>query len=167
MVIVARRWALAVHGGAKDIPPEEDRAHRDGCLRALAAGRAILERGGPSLEAAEAAVRVLEDDPTFNAGTGSALNRAGEVEMCSAIMSGKDLSVGGVAVIKGVRHPVSVARLVMDEEEILIAGPGARDFARERGAELCDPGELVVEKQREALREHDTVGAVALDTNGN
>ena len=161
------RWALAVHGGAKEIAPGEEQAHREGCLRALAAGREILERGGAALDAVETAVRVLEDDPTFNAGRGSALNSAGEVEMCSAIMSGKDLAVGGVAVIKGVRHPVSVARLVMAEDEILIAGPGARAFASRKGAELCDPSDLIVEKQREALHEHDTVGAVALDTDGN
>jgi beta-aspartyl-peptidase (threonine type) len=161
------RWALAVHGGAKEIAPGEAQAHRDGCLKALAAGREILEQGGAALDAVETAVRVLEDDPTFNAGRGSALNAAGEVEMCSAIMSGKDLAVGAVAVIKGVRHPVSVARLVMDEDEILIAGPGARTFANSKGAELCDPAELIVEKQREALHEHDTVGAVALDCDGN
>jgi L-asparaginase / beta-aspartyl-peptidase len=162
------RWLLAVHGGAKEIEPGEEAAHREGCRAALDAGRAVLERGGSALDAVEASVRVLEADPTFNAGTGSALNAAGEVEMCAALMSGLDLAVGAVAIIRGVRHPVSVARLVMAQDDaILIAADGARSFAAENGAELCDPKDLIVPKQRTALAEHDTVGAVARDEAGN
>ncbi|WP_129792411.1 isoaspartyl peptidase/L-asparaginase [Sphingosinicella sp. CPCC 101087] len=166
-VLLERGWALAVHGGAKEIEPGEEAANRRGCARALDAGRAVLERGGAAVDAVEAAVRVLEDDPTFNAGYGSALNEAGEVEMCAAVMSGRDLAVGAVGVIKGVRNPVGVARLLVAERAILVAGDGARQFAIERGATLCDPRDLVVEKQRVSLKEHDTVGAVALDTSGN
>ncbi|WP_284734407.1 isoaspartyl peptidase/L-asparaginase family protein [Sphingosinicella terrae] len=161
------RWALAVHGGAKLIAPDAREGNRRGCLAALAAGRTVLTRGGSAIDAVEAAVRILEADPTFNAGKGSALTGEGEIEMCAAIMSGVDLAVGAVGVIKAVRHPISVARLLMPEDEILVAGPGARRFAAEKGAELCDPEELVVEKQRRELAEHDTVGAVALDTAGN
>lgn len=162
------QWLLVVHGGAKEIGPGEEEAHRSGCKAALAAGRSVLARGGGAVDAVEAAVRSLEADPTFNAGTGSALNAAGEVEMCAALMSGLDLKVGAVGIIKGVSHPVSVARLVMEEEDaILLAGEGARQFAVEKGAELCDPDDLIVEKQEEALAEHDTVGAVARDKAGN
>lgn len=160
-------WLLAVHGGAKEIEPGEEDAHREGCRAAMSAGRAVLELDGSAIDAVEAAVRVLETDPTFNAGTGSALNEAGEVEMCAALMSGVDLKVGAVGIIRGVRHPISVARLMMEEDAILVAADGARSFAAARGAELCDPGELIVEKQRAALAEHDTVGAVARDRAGN
>jgi beta-aspartyl-peptidase (threonine type) len=159
-------WALAVHGGAGEVAPEEARAKREGCRRALAAGRALLVAGGSALDAAEAAVRVLEDDPVFNAGYGSALNDAGEVEMCAAMMSGRDLAVGAVGVIQGVRHPVSVARLLIDEDPVLLAGPGARAFAEAKGAELCDPDALAGAGQM-AEAAHDTVGAVALDQAGN
>lgn len=161
-------WLLAVHGGAKEIGAEEEEAHREGCRAALQAGRAVLERGGSALDAVEASVRALEADPIFNAGTGSALNRDGEIEMCAALMSGIDLGIGAVGIVKGVRHPVSVARLVMEGGgEILLAGEGARRFAAERGAELCDPEDLIVEKQRLAIAKHDTVGAVARDRAGN
>ena len=160
-------WCLAVHGGAKTIEPEEEEANRAGCLAALFAGRAVLARGGNALDAVEASVRVLESEPIFNAGRGSALTLDGEVEMCAAIMSGVDLAVGGVGVITGVRHPVSVARHLLAEDEILLAGEGARRFAAERDAELCDPRDLIVEKQRRELAEHDTVGAVARDSHGN
>jgi beta-aspartyl-peptidase (threonine type) len=161
-------WLLAVHGGAKEIEPEEEKAHREGCRLALQAGRAVLERGGSALDAVEASVRALEADPTFNAGTGSALNADGEVEMCAALMSGIDLRIGAVGTIRGVRHPVGVARLVMEEERaILLAGEGARRFAAEKGAELCEPEDLIVEERRLALAAHDTVGAVARDRAGN
>lgn len=161
-------WLLAVHVGAKEIPPEEEEANRAGCRVGLAAGRAVLAAGGTALDAVEASVRALEADPTFNAGTGSALNEAGEVEMCAAVMSGLDLRVGAVGIIKGVRHPVSVARLVMEDgKAILLAAEGARAFAAEKRAELCDPGDLIVEKQRRAPAGHDTVGAVARDRFGN
>jgi beta-aspartyl-peptidase (threonine type) len=168
MKLAAGTWAFAVHGGAKEIAAGEREANRRGCRCALDAGRAVLVRGGSALDAVEAAVRLLEDDPAFNAGYGSALSEAGEVEMCAALMDGRDRSVGAVGVIKGVRHPVSVARLLLSEEEILLAGPGARAFAESKGAELCPPQALIVEKQKEELAEaHDTVGAVALDRAGN
>jgi beta-aspartyl-peptidase (threonine type) len=164
----AKRWSLAVHGGAKEIGADEEADNRAGVRRALQAGRLILDSGGSAVAAVEAAVRVLEDDPAFNAGYGSALNASGAVEMCAAVMSGRDLSIGAVGVIPGVRHPVSVARLLLAEPEILLAGPSARDFAEAKGAELCDPAALIVPAQREALKEAcDTVGAVALDTNGD
>jgi len=161
-------WALAVHGGAKEIAADEEAANRDGCAAALAAGRAILERGGSALDAVEAAVRSLEDDPVFNAGRGSVRNAAGEVEMCAAIMSGIDLAVGAVTVVKGMRHPVSVARLLLGEHEILLAGEGAHDFAAHHGIELLASERPLFSAFGTARRSgHDTVGAVALDQDGN
>ena len=158
-------WALAVHGGAKEIAPDEEAANRDGVDRALAAGRNVLAYGGSAVAAVEAAVRMLEDDPTFNAGSGSVPNSAGEIEMCAALMEGSDLSIGAVGIIRGVRNPVTVARMLMDEPTILLAGDGARNFARLRGAELWDPSEPSSEREL-AFADHDTVGAVALDLDG-
>src|SRR3954468_6884643 len=99
-------WGLILHGGAKEIEPDEIEAHRNGCLAAVEAGRAVLVANGSAVEAVEAAVRQLESDPTFNAGYGGALNSEGEVEMCSGIMEGTGFNVGAVAVIKGVWHPI-------------------------------------------------------------
>jgi beta-aspartyl-peptidase (threonine type) len=158
------RWALIIHGGAKEIAPEEEADNREGLREAIEAGQAVLEAGGTAVDAVEASVRVLEALPVFNAGLGSALNHLGEVEMCSAIMDGSTLDIGAVGAVKDVRHPISVARRMLPEKHILIAGDGAFMFARDNDLELCAPGELVTEKQAE---EHDTVGAVALDGNGN
>ena len=160
-------WAIVVHGGAKTIKPEEEQANRDGCLDALRTARAVLSSGGTALDAVEQAVRRLEDDPTFNAGQGSELNSAGEVEMCAAIMSGSDLAVGAVTVIKEVRNPIAVARLLLPERWILLAADGALDFAREQGAEMRAPTELRARAPRERIEAHDTGGAVALDRHGN
>lgn len=161
-------WTLAVHGGAKEIRADEEAGNRQGIYRALRAGRSILEAGGTALDAVEAAVRVLEDDPAFNAGYGSVLTSAGDVEMCAAIMSGSDLSIGAVGAVPCVRHPVSVARLLLTEPEILLAGPQARDFAKEKGAELCTPQDLAAAAGHAALTDAcDTVGAVAMDTMGD
>lgn len=159
------RWAIIVHGGAKDIPPSLEQVHRDGCLLALAAGQAILEAGGSALDAVESAVRALEDDPTFNAGYGAVLNARGEVELDAAIMDGATLDVGGVAAVKTLRHPISVAASMLPETPVLLVGDGAECFAREHDAELCDPTDLVVERPGDPGC--DTVGCVALDRHGN
>ncbi len=157
-------WALILHGGAKEIKPEEEADNRSGCAEAAEAGAAILRDGGSAIDAVEAAVRVLERLPAFNAGYGSVLNALGEVEMCSALMDGETLDIGGVAAITGVRHPISVARAMLRETPILIAGDGARAFAEEKDAELCPPEEMIAPTQE---GDHDTVGAVAIDIHGN
>jgi beta-aspartyl-peptidase (threonine type) len=156
---------LIVHGGAKEIAPGEEEENRCGLVEAIAAGSRVLARGGTALDAVEASIRILESLPVFNAGYGSALNHIGEVEMCAAIMDGNTLGIGAVGAIKAVRHPISVAKAMLPEQHILIAGEGAFMFARDHHAELCDPAELITEKQR--AESHDTVGAVALDANGN
>lgn len=165
-------WAIIVHGGAHTISHEKVEPHHAGCLRAVGAGVALLRTGGSALDAVEAAIRLLEDDPTFNAGFGSMLNSEGEVEMDAAIMEGSGLHAGAVASIRGVRHPISVARQVMDTPHALLSGEGARKFAEKRGCELCAPEEMIHEAmlaEWEASREGrgaDTVGAVALDARG-
>jgi beta-aspartyl-peptidase (threonine type) len=158
------RWALIVHGGAKEIAPEKEKANRDGCLAALSAGAAVLREGGSALEAVEASIRVLEDDPTFNAGRGSVRNGDGEVEMDAALMDGATLDVGGVAAIRSVRHPVTVARLMLREPPTLLVAEGARRFAEAHGAETCDPADLLLAAEDTG---HDTVGCVALDVMGD
>lgn len=158
------RWALIIHGGAKEIEPDEEAENRAGLREAVAAGRHVLEAGGRAVDAVEASIRILEALPVFNAGYGSTLNSAGEVEMCSAIMDGRTLDIGAVGAIKGVRHPISVARTMLPQDPILLAGEGAFMFARDHHLELCDPAELITQKQKE---EQDTVGAVALDQYGH
>jgi len=170
--------AIIVHGGASSIPRGEEEAYQAGCLRALEAGWAVLERGGAALDAVEAAVRVLEDDPTFNAGHGGALNAAGEVELCAGVMEGTGLCYGAITVAQGLRHPISVARTLLEQQGVrLLAGRGAELFAAEVGAERCDPSELITDKQRQEWQakqekqvevggSHDTVGCVALDAQG-
>jgi beta-aspartyl-peptidase (threonine type) len=158
-------WAVIVHGGAKTIKTADREANRVGCLRALAAAQTVLAAGGRSTEAVEAAVRLLEDDPTFNAGVGSEPNSEGDIEMCAALMEGQELNVGAVGAIRAVRHPVSVARLMLRAEPILMVGDGARSFAREHGAELCDLSDLKTDRDSVEGR-HDTVGCVALDSEG-
>lgn len=174
--------ALIVHGGAWNMPDDQIEAHKQGCLAALDAGWAVLAQGGTALDAVEAAIRVLEDDPTFDAGVGSFLNAIGEVELDAGIMDGASMRAGSVAAVQRVRHPISVARQVLESDYVLIVGNGAEQFAIEHGAELCDPAELVVERERQRWQEqqsnpnykgrdafhsaHDTVGAVALDSFG-
>jgi beta-aspartyl-peptidase (threonine type) len=162
------RWALIVHGGAKPYKAEEDSANRDGVRQALEAGRAILAEGGDAIDAAEAAVRVLEDLPVFNAGRGAALNERGEIEMSAGVMDGRTLKVGAIAYVQTLRHPVSVARRLLDEKWVLLVGEGAVKFAREQGAEFVEMEEYITEENRQELKEsRDTVGAVARDVGGN
>lgn len=192
---------LIVHGGAYDIPQETHQAHLEGCRRAGEAGWAVLARGGPALEAVEVAVCVMEDDPTFDAGYGSFLNAAAQVELDAIIMDGRDLNVGAVAAVQRVRHPITLARLVMTESEhALLVGVGAETFARQQDLPVCSTEELlagrelerwraaqasgnprewepfgnpqdrpsgVVQSNPSRARPSDTVGAVALDREGN
>lgn len=165
MIAGKARWVLLIHGGAKEIQRGEEEANRSGVLQAAAVGGTILARGGSGLDAVEAAIHTLEDLPVFNAGRGSVLNAAGEIEMCAGLMDGRDLSVGAVAAIRNVRNPVLVARALMAEKEVLLTGEGALQFARERGIEVVSEQELKAQQPLEQA--HDTVGAVALDSAGN
>ena len=170
--------AILVHGGAGAIFPD-DRAHAcaRGCLEAARAGHRILAAGGSALDAAMAACVFLEDDPAFNAGTGSCLNADGDVEMDACLMDGATLRAGAVAAMRAVRNPITVARLVMERSpHVLLAGTGAERFARQHGVEAYPPALLVTEraltrwrKERDGSWESKpgTVGAVALDASGH
>jgi beta-aspartyl-peptidase (threonine type) len=162
--------AIAVHAGAAD--DETDRELLlDACRDALDAGVAILAAGGSALDAVGAAVRVLEDAPTCNAGTGGTLTSAGTLELDACIMDGATRRSGAVAVLPPFRHPIDVARAVMERTDChLLAGEGAAAFAERAGFERADPASMITAQRRQQLaalgsraQAGETVGAVALD----
>jgi beta-aspartyl-peptidase (threonine type) len=141
--------AIIVHGGAGAIAPDRQAAAREGCHVAALAGWEILQRGGSAMDAIEAAIMALEDNPGFNAGTGSVLTSDGRAQMDAGVMDGETLDVGAVAGVERVRNPVMLARLVSASPHVLLAGSGAELFAAEQGMELVDPHTLVTAAQRE------------------
>jgi L-asparaginase / beta-aspartyl-peptidase len=163
------RIALAVHGGAGTIlrslmTPELEAEYRGGLEAGLRAGWEVLERGGSSLDAVEAAVVSLEDFPLFNAGRGSVFTHEGKNEMDAAIMDGRILDAGAVAFVKNVKNPVKLARLVMERtEHILLAGTGANEFAREMNVEFADDAYFFTEHRYEQLLKARQEGVVQLD----
>src|SRR3954447_17861514 len=158
--------ALAVHGVAGVWPAERHAAAREGAARAVAAGFAVLAAGGPALDAVQAAVVVLEDDPTFNAGHGAALTEEGGVELDAAIMRGGDRAAGAVAALRGIRHPVLAARAVLEEgRHVLLAGEAAAAWARAAGVPEASEAWLATPAQDRAAN-RGTVGAVARDARG-
>lgn len=149
MTAQAGQPSLIVHGGAWTIPPEAIPACEAGCRRALEAGWSALQRGGSALDAVEAAIVVLEDDPVFDAGVGSHLNADGVVQMDAILMDGDSLDAGAVAAVERIRNPIRLARRILEaSEHILLAGAGAERFAAEQGFPLCDPAELIVPRER-------------------
>jgi L-asparaginase / beta-aspartyl-peptidase len=174
--------AIAIHGGAFDIAPVEHDSFRDGCLTAARAGWAALDEGGSALDAVERAIRGLEASGVFGAGRGSALSEAGDIELDAGIMDGASLDVGSVVSVRGVPHPITLARRVLESQFAVFTGAGARQFAERAGVETCDPDDLVSERERALWEERrarpdddwvrtmfgrDTVGAIALDRAGN
>lgn len=159
---------IIVHGGAGRLAGERREACRRGCRAAAEVGWRVLCDGGSALDAVEAAVIALENDPEFNAGTGSALRADGRVQMDASIMDGTTLDAGAVAIVERIKNPVRLARRVLAEgRHVLLAGADAEVFARAEGIEFCDPSHLVVPHQRRHWEHsHGTVGAVALDGNG-
>ncbi len=160
--------AIIVHGGAGqwqtgDLAP----VHR-GCELAARAGWQRLESGGSALDAVQAAVVALEDDPQFNAGIGATLNINGTVELDAAIMEGATRRAGAVAALRRIRNPIRLARAVLDDaRHVLLVADGALEFAVEHGFVLCRDEELIVDRQRQRWQQHHgTVGAVAIDANG-
>jgi beta-aspartyl-peptidase (threonine type) len=181
---------LVVHGGAWAMPDDAVGAHLRGVRNALAAGWRVLERGGAALDAVEEAVVIMEDDETFDAGRGSFLNRDGKVQLDALIMDGATLRAGGVGCVERLRNPVRAARKILSESpHVYFVGEGAEQFAAEHGVPLCENKDLVIAREVERLRDyqraagrlpqkdgndlfapeisHDTVGAVALDRDGN
>ncbi|MGH7845291.1 MAG: isoaspartyl peptidase/L-asparaginase family protein [Candidatus Binatia bacterium] len=159
---------MIVHGGAGHISKEKLPYMLEGCRQAALLGWAALKRGKPALDAVERAIVALEDNPLFNAGTGSTLNALGAVEMDAAIMDGDTLAIGAVAALRGIRNPIRLARKVLDDRRhILLAGEGALLFARHIGFPECPPETLIVPKQqRRWEKKHGTVGCVARDQTG-
>ncbi|MEY4501163.1 MAG: hypothetical protein RIS52_1053 [Pseudomonadota bacterium] len=180
-------WGLVVHGGAGAIErgtlsPEKEAAMREGLDRALKAGSAILAKGGSAIDAVQAAVAVLEDDPNFNAGRGAVLTYDGTIAHDAAIMDGQTRMAGSVAGIVGVKNPIFAARRVMDKSpNVMLSGTGATDFAIEQGLETAGQDYFETPERREQLEtmkaqetsaydvehKYGTVGAVAVDQNGH
>ena len=182
---------LVVHGGAWAMPDDMVDAHIRGVTNALAAGWRVLQRGGAALDAVEEAVVIMEDDETFDAGRGSFLNRDGKVQLDALIMDGATLRAGGVGCVERLRNPVRAARKILSESpHVYFVAEGAERFAAEHGIALCKNEDLVIPREVERLRayqaelaqhgsmpsgndlfaphiSHDTVGAVALDRDGN
>ncbi|MBN8559001.1 MAG: isoaspartyl peptidase/L-asparaginase [Leptolyngbya sp. UWPOB_LEPTO1] len=165
---------IIVHGGAKTISENDVAANQAGCRAAIEAGWAVLIQGGSAAGAVEAAIRVLESDQTFNAGFGATLNSEGEVEVDAAMMEGATLGWGAVAAVQGVRHPIVVARKIMEEKPRLLVARSGERFARNHAVEICAKEALVSEEQYQEWKEEievldrpNTVGCVALDADGN
>jgi len=185
---------LVIHGGAWAMPDDMVDAHIRGVNNALAGGWRLLERGGSALDAVEEAVVIMEDDETFDAGRGSFLNRDGKVQLDALIMDGATLRAGGVGCVERLRNPVRAARKILSESpHVYFVAEGAERFAAEHGVPLCSNDDLIIPREVERLRayqaaqtdskadgndlfapaaddptiSHDTVGAIALDRNGN
>jgi beta-aspartyl-peptidase (threonine type) len=184
--------AIAVHGGAgpdSEFIRQHQKEYEQGIQEAMDAGYRVLEEGGSALDAVEEAVNYLEDNPLFNAGRGSALNKKAEVEMEASIMNGQDLKSGAVSIVKNVKNPVTLARAIMEKtEHIYIGDMGALEFANQIGLKVMPEAYFITdhafEQYTKALKEadntmeeagqyqvkrktHGTVGAVALDKEGN
>jgi len=176
-------WQLVIHGGcgAMRLSPEEEKAGLAGLRDALEAGSAVLRKGGAALDAVEAAARVLEDDPAFNAGRGSVLTHDGAIELDAAIMDGRTREAGAVARVQRVRSPVGAARAVMERSpHVLLSFTGAEEFAREHGLEFTDPSWFETPARRDQLErvlasgagfdadvKFGTIGAVAVDSDSH
>ncbi|MEJ2747265.1 MAG: isoaspartyl peptidase/L-asparaginase [Anaerolineae bacterium] len=178
------KTAIVVHGGAgawQEVPERLSRA-LPACIASAQAGQAVLLAGGSALDAVETAVNILEDDPVLDAGRGSYLNANGEIEMDALIMDGRTLNLGAIAAIQRVQYPISLARKVLDHpNHNFLVGPGAEAFADKIGFPRCQLADLQTEENLLHFRTQnggakpetavgplgDTVGAVAIDSNGN
>ena len=182
-----RTIALVLHGGAWDIPDELVEPHKKGLRAAVRVGWEVLQKKGSAVDAVEEAILVMEQDDTFDAGRGSFINGAGEVELDASIMNGATFRAGAVAAVQNIPHPITLARAIMEKSEhILLVGMGASRFAREHKVKTCSQDDLITSRELErwrglqadgAFRTKDafsrkrhpsgTVGAVALDHRGN
>ncbi len=181
-----KKIMLVIHGGAGTITrasmtPEQEQQYRSALEQALRTGHGVLMRGGTSVDAVEATIRVLEDNPLFNAGKGAVFTHEGKNELDAAIMNGRDKSAGAVAGVTIIKNPISAARAVMEKSpHVLMAGRGAELFATKMGLEIVDPSyfwtekrwkslqhDLIKDQQSSGEKKHGTVGAVALDQNGD
>ena len=176
--------AIIVHGGAWDMPEEFVASHSAGCTEAVLVGWRVLKQAGSALDAAEAAVRAMEDNPTYDAGRGSHLTADRHIEMDAAIMDGSDLSCGAIASVRCLKNPITLARQVLASPHVMLVGDGAMRFADQCGIDQIEESELIVDREVEfwerlrreralfipekiAAAPSDTVGAVAIDMQGN
>jgi beta-aspartyl-peptidase (threonine type) len=174
---VRGKYTIVVHGGAgtieKSIPDSVKQEYIKSLSQALSIGKGILENGGKSIDAVEQVIRFLEDDPKFNAGKGTVFTSGGTHELDASIMDGSNLSTGAVTLIKHVKHPISLARLVMEKtSHVLLGGEGAEEFGREMGVEMVPNNYFDTDRRYEQLlkakeKVKGTVGCVALDMDGN
>mgnify|MGYP001188391090 CR=1 FL=1 len=177
-------YAIVIHGGAGTILKENmsyelEVLYKNKMREALEVGHYILKTNGTSLDAVEAAIKILEDSELFNAGKGSVLSNNEEVEMDASIMTGKNLNAGAISGIKHIKNPISLARIVMEESEhVFLSGEGAEDFAVSKGFETIENNSFITErrlnsvrnaKKRDSIQDNKfgTVGCVALDKFGN
>lgn len=189
------KYAIAIHGGAGTIlkstmTAEKEKAYTLALKEAIECGESILKAGGSALEAVESSIKTMEDNPLFNAGKGAVFTNLGKNELDASIMNGKDLTAGAVAGITNVKNPISLAKSVMENSEhVLLAGAGAMDFAKQMNTEFADDAYFFVQMRKEQLdkakkgdgvyldhmddevengeKKFGTVGAVAMDCNGN
>jgi beta-aspartyl-peptidase (threonine type) len=179
------KWAIVIHGGAGGDPSRWDdaktAARKEGLTRALAKGRDMLSDGRTALDTVEAAIRLLEDDAAFNAGRGAVLTTDGRAELDASIMDGRSLACGAVAGVTRVKNPITLARRVMTEtKHVLLAGPGADEFAEQQKVQLVEPDYFLGRRvpahsdrviaatgDRSDPPHFGTVGCVVLDANGN
>jgi beta-aspartyl-peptidase (threonine type) len=174
-----QEWAIVIHGGAGDMAqenmtPEMDSAYRESLKEALNTGKNILIAGGSALDAVEASIRKLEDNPLFNAGKGAVFTHDGKNELDAAIMDGSNLAAGAVAGVTDIKNPITAARTVMTKSvHVMLTGAGASQFAKEQGLEIVPPSYFYTEKRFGELQEilkkekMGTVGCCALDKAGN
>lgn len=177
--------SIIVHGGAYAIPDHLVAAKKSGVQIAATNAHKALMEGKTALDAVEIAIKHLEDDPVYNAGHGGALNSQGELELDAIIVDGRSLEFGAVAAVENISNPISLARMVMEKSDhVMLVGKGANLFAQEMKIPAVDPKELIADCSKAELakqpvyncviddsfmnqKEHDTVGAVAVDLHGN
>lgn len=181
-----KKFGLVIHGGAGRIvkensTPEKENEYTNKLREVLETGYKILDGGGSALDAVEAVIKLMEDSPLFNAGKGAVLTEKGAAELDASIMDGKTLSAGAVAGIKHVKSPITLARRVMEKSpHVMMISEGAEEFAKQNGLEMVENNYFITnerwesyqralqrEEERKKMEKHGTVGAVALDKNGN
>ncbi len=175
----SQAWAIVIHGGAGPMTRENldtslERQYRESLAIALHTGKKILEQGGTALDAVEMTIRVMEDNPLFNAGKGAVFTHEGKNELDASIMDGSNLAAGAVAAVTDIKNPISAARMVMTRSpHVLLSGAGASQFAKEQGLEIVPPSYFFTQRRWNDLQEilkkekNGTVGCCALDRHGN
>lgn len=178
-IVDRQEWAIVIHGGAgvikrENMSQEMDKDYRAALSEALNKGKKILEEGGSALDAVEMTIRVMEDNPLFNAGKGAVFTHEGKNELDAAIMDGSNLAAGSVAGVTDIKNPITAARYVMTKSpHVMLAGRGASEFAKEQGLEIVPPEYFYTEKRYNELQKilerekMGTVGCCALDKTGN